>query len=307
MAKHRVSISAWIGQHAGAFASSFSRLARHPFSSLLSLSVMAMALALPLALAWSLLQMQQLSAQVQSSRAITVFFQPGVDMVRASAIAAPFKNDATVARMQLKSPSEGLAEFQQSSDLAKAIAVLDENPLPAVMVVEPKGDETALLQRLRALPDVEFVQYDGLWQQRLNAWLALGERLLLAVAGIFVLGAVLAVANNVRLDIATRVREIAVLQQLGASDGYIRRPFLYTGGLLGLLAGVLAVALLLAGLSFIRPSVMALLRSYGSDFQFSAFPLWVLPAIFGMAVILGLCGAWFAVAHHLRQTRPVNL
>ncbi len=69
--------------------------------------------------------------------------------------------------------------------------------------------------------------------------LAFGERLLVACwLWLFALGAVLAVANNVRLDIATREQEIAVLQQLGATDGYIRRPFLYLGGLLGLLCGL---------------------------------------------------------------------
>lgn len=307
MSKSYSAFAAWCAQHTAAFISSFSRLARRPFSSLLSLSVMAIALALPLALAWSLLQMDQLASRVQASRTISVFFQPEVSVATASQLARDFENDPRVAKFRLKTPEQGLADFQKSSTLAKAISALGENPLPVVWLLEPKGDETALLQKLQAVPNVEHIQHDQQWQQRLQAWLAFGGNLLVLLAILFVIGAVLAVANNVRLDIATREQEIAVLQQLGASDGYIRRPFLYAGGLLGFCAGVLAlVIVLLAGVQ-IQPSVLDLIGSYGSNFSFSPIPIWIWPSVLALSLLLGLVGAWLAVGHHLRQTRPVDL
>ncbi len=300
-------ISAWRAQHASAFASSFLRLLKRPFSSALSLSVMAIALSLPLALGWSLMQMQQLSASVQSSRAINVFFKPDISFDQAKIIAAPFESNSSVASLKLKSPEQGLIDFQQSSELAKAVSLLGKNPLPVVMIIEPKGDERNLLAQLEALPQAEHIQHDALWQQRLNAWLNFGQRLLIALAAIFALGAVLAVANNIRLDIATREQEIAVLQQLGATDGYIRRPFLYVGALLGLLSGLLALALLLLASSYIQPSIAALISSYGSSFVFAQAPLWLIPTVLACAVVLGIMGAWLAAGHHLRVTRPVDL
>jgi cell division transport system permease protein len=299
--------AAWRAQHGAAFISSFSRLARRPFSSLLSLSVMAIALALPLALGWSLLQMEQLSSRVQASRTISVFFQPEVSVATASQLARGFEKDAGVAKFQLKTPEQGLAEFQQSSELAKAVAAIGENPLPVVWLIEPKGDEQALLEKLQAVPDVEYIQHDRQWQQRLQAWLAFGGHVLVLLAVLFVIGAVLAVANNVRLDIATREQEIAVLQQLGASDAYIRRPFLYAGGLLGLCAGILAMSIVLLAGVHIQPSVLDLIGSYGSNFRFSPIPVWIWPSVLALALLLGLLGAWSAVGHHLRQTRPVDL
>lgn len=299
--------SAWRSQHASAFASSFLRLLKRPFSSALSLSVMAIALSLPLALGWSLLQMQQLSASVQSSRAINVFFKPEISFEQAKRIAITFESNASVASVQLKSPEQGLVEFQQSSELAKVVSLLGKNPLPVVMIIEPKGDESSLLTQLQALPEAEHIQYDALWQQRLNAWLAFGQRLLMALAAIFALGALLAVANNIRLDIATREQEIAVLQQLGATDGYIRRPFLYIGALLGLLSGLLALLLLLLAWRYIQPSISALISSYGSAFTFTHAPLWLIPAVLASAIVLGIMGAWLAAGHHLRVTRPVDL
>lgn len=299
--------AAWRAQHAAALRSSVSRLFRRPFSSLLSLSVMAIALSLPLALGWSLLQLQQLSGSVQSSRAINVFFQPEVTVDQAKALAGPLRADPSAASVRIRTPEEGLKDFQNSGELAKAVTMIGKNPLPVVMIIEPKGDESALLERLKAMPQAEFVQHDAVWQQRLNAWLGFGGRLLGLLALVFALGAVLAVANNVRLDIAAREQEIAVLQQLGATDGYVRRPFLYMGGLLGLLSGLLAVALLLLAAHYIQPSILALISSYGSAFRFAPAPVWILPALMLGAVMLGVIGAWLAAGHHLRATRPVDL
>lgn len=308
MSKSYSRFAAWRAQHAAAFKASFLRLFKRPFSSLLSLSVMAIALALPLALAWSLLQMDRMADKVQASRAINVFFLPEVGADEANGIGARLNGDAAIAKLKMKTPEQGLAEFQQSSELAKAVSLLGKNPLPTVMVIEPAdGDAMLLVKRLKALPKVEFVQYDGVWQQRLNAWMAFGQRLLLLLGTLFAIGAVLAVANNIRLDIAARELEIGVLQQLGASDAYIRRPYIYFGALLGFFAGLLAMALLLLAGQLIQPSILALIDSYGSTFRFSPVPLVFPLAILVAAVLLGIFGAWLAVGHHLRQTRPVAL
>jgi cell division transport system permease protein len=308
MSKSYSRFAAWRAQHAAAFRASFLRLFKRPFSSMLSLSVMAIALALPLALAWSLLQMDRMADKVQASRAINVFFLPEVGADEANGIGARLNGDAAIAKLKMKTPEQGLAEFQQSSELAKAVSLLGKNPLPMVMVIEPAdGDAMLLVQRLKALPKVEFVQYDGVWQQRLNAWMAFGQRLLLLLGALFAIGAVLAVANNIRLDIAARELEIGVLQQLGAGDAYIRRPYIYFGALLGFFAGLLAMALLFLAGQLIQPSILALIDSYGSTFRFSTVPLVFLLAILIAAVLLGIFGAWLAVGHHLRQTRPVAL
>ena len=129
----------------------------------------------------------------------------------------------------------------------------------------------------------------------------------LLLGTLFALGAVLAVANNVRLDIAARELEIRVQQQLGAGDAYIRRPFLYSGALLGLMAGVLALLLLMLSARIIQPSILELIGSYGGDFRFSPVPIAFPLAVLALAVLLGVAGAWFAAGHHLRQTRPVDL
>ena len=167
-----------------------------------------------------------------------------------------------------------MAELRQRSGLGEAIAAVGEtNPLPSVLIVSPKGDEALLAGSLANLPEVDVVQHDAAWRQRLDSWLRFGVRLVWVLAALLGLGALLVVGNTVRLDIQSRREEIAVLQQLGATDGFVRRPFLYLGLSYGLVAGALALALLTAADQALRAPLSDLARSYGSSFALQGFDL----------------------------------
>ena len=120
------------------------------------------------------------------------------------------------------------------------------------------------------------------------------------------LGALLVVGNTVRLDIQQRTSEIGILQLLGATDGFIRRPFLYLGLGYGLVAGALSLGLLTAADVALRPALAELARSYGSDFALRGFNAPEAAAVLAGAGVLGWIGAWLVTGHYLRQTRPTN-
>ena len=238
-----------------------------PLAALMTVGVMAIALALPLALWLTLANVQRFSGTVRASRQITVFLHQGVGMDRANALAAQLRARHDVAAVTVRSPAEGLAEFRKMSDLAPALDVLDGNPLPPVLLVDPSDDGAAVAASLKALPEADVVQQDAVWRERLSAWLGFGERIAWILAALLGAGALLVVGNTVRLDIQTRSEEIGVLQFLGATDGFVRRPFLYLGAIYGVAAGVLALGLLaLAGLA-LQPSLARLITSYGGDFR----------------------------------------
>src|SRR5690606_41694398 len=111
-----------------------------------------------------------------------------------------------VAAVSVRTPEQGLAEFREQTAFAGALAVLDYNPLPAVLVVDPAADAdpAALAAVLEALPGAALVQHDAVWREGLAAWLALGSRLAWVVAVLLGLGALLAVGNTVRLDLQGR-------------------------------------------------------------------------------------------------------
>jgi cell division transport system permease protein len=206
----------------------------------------------------------------------------------------------------LRSPEDGLAEFRQMADFAGALALLDYNPLPAVLVVTPLpgADAAGLAETLRNLPEADFVQHDAEWRTRLNAWLGFGRRLTWLVAGLLGLGMLLVVGNTVRLDIQSRAEEIQTVQLLGATDGFVRRPFLYLGAWYGALAAVLAIGVALAAQLALQAPVATLVETYGSGFELRGIGLTTALGVLLGAMALGWLGAWLAAGHHLRQTLP---
>ena len=297
---------AWINHHAYSFVSSLGRALRRPWATLLTIGVMAVALALPLGL-WAVLDnVARFGGELQQSREITVFLKPGIALERAQSLATDLRGRGDVATVALKTPDDGLRELQERGGLGDAIDALGANPLPSVLVVSPRGDETALAESLAALPEADQVQHDALWRKRLDGWLRFGGRVVWVLGLLLGAGALLVVGNTVRLDIQSRREEIGVLQLLGARDGFIRRPFLYLGAWYGLAAGALALGLLTLAAWSLRAPLADLAATYGSRFALAGFPPRVLAGVVFGAALLGWLGAGLVAGHFLRQTRPTE-
>lgn len=297
----------WVGHHLHSVVFSLGRALRKPWATALTVAVMALALALPLGLSIALDNLKHFAGSVQQSRDINLFLKPELDAAAAQAVARTLRGRADVAEVLLRSPEEGLAELRQSPGLGEAIDALGENPLPTLLIVTPAhGDDAALAKSLETLPQADLVQHDALWRQRLDGWLGFGARLVQVLSMLLGLGAALVVGNTVRLDIQARREEIGVLQLLGASDGFIRRPFVYLGAWYGLGAGLVALGLIgVCGLA-LRPPLANLSHSYGSPFVLHGLDLLHSSMVLVGTVILGWLGAWLVTGHFLRQTRPTE-
>lgn len=305
-ARARSGIGTWFDHHLYSFLASLGRVLRKPWSTALTVGVMAVALALPLGL-WLVLQnVERFAGDVEQSRRINLFLKPDIGLERAGSLAEQLRGRGDVADVVWKTPEQGLSELRQRSGLGEAIAAVDGNPLPSLLVVTPKGDETLLAESLQALPETDLVQRDAVWRQRLDGWLRFGNRVAWVLAALLGLGALLVVGNTVRLDIQSRRDEIGVLQLLGATDGFIRRPFLYLGAWYGLAAGALALALLTATNFALQAPLATLAESYGSRFALSGFDLRQASIVLLAATLLGWLGAGLVANHFLRQTRPTE-
>ena len=313
---HSSRIGAWFDHHLYSFVASLGRFFRRPWATLLTIGVMAVALALPLGLWLVLGNVSRFAGEVQGSREIAVFLKPAVTPARARALADELRGRGDIASVTLRTPEQGLASLRERGDLGDAIDALQAagpgsgaalaSVLPSLLLVTPKGDDLLLASSLQHLPDAELVQHDALWRQRLDGWLRFGGRVALVLAALLGLGALLVVGNTVRLDIQSRREEIGVLQLLGASDGFIRRPFLYLGAWYGLAAGALALALLTAAWLGLRAPLAELAASYGSGFTLNGVDPRQAGIVLLGATVLGWIGAGVVTGHFLRQTRPTQ-
>ena len=303
-------VGAWLDHHGYSIVASLGRMLRKPWATLLTVGVMAVALALPLGLWLVLGNMARLGGEVRESRDIAVFLKMDVDAAKAEAVAASLRARSDVAKVERVTPDQALEQLRARPDLAEAIDALGADAaqaaLPSVLRVSPKGDELLLADSLKTLPEAERVQHDAVWRERLDAWLRFGGRAVLVLAALLGLGALLVVGNTVRLDIQSRREEIGVLQLLGASDGFVRRPFLYLGAWYGLAAGALALGVLTVAWMALRQPLADLAAEYGSSFALRGLdPLPALCVLVG-AGLLGWLGAGLVTGHYLRQTRPVE-
>jgi cell division transport system permease protein len=273
---------------------------------LLTIGVMAVALALPLGLGLALDNLRHFAGSVEQSREIDVFLKPEIELARAQALAAELRGRGDVAKVEVRTPEQGLAEFRARSGLGDALGALEENPLPSLLIVTPGAEDASLVAALEQLPETGLLQHDAAWRLRLQGWLGFGERLAWVLAALFGLGALLVVGNTVRLDIQARREEIGVLQLLGATDGFIRRPFIYLGAWYGLAAGALALGLLAAAAYALRAPLHALAQSYGSGFTLDGLDPLRATGFLLAATVIGWMGAWLVTGHFLRQTRPTE-
>jgi cell division transport system permease protein len=302
-------LAAWRRQHAWCFADSLHQLARRPFGTGLTIVVMGLALALPLAFYLVLANLERLSGALGETQAVNVFLKPAVTADAAEALAQDLRARPDVAGVTIRTPHQGLDELALAQGFGEALKALPENPLPFVLLLQPRAgasrdDIVALARALRALPRVDLVQDDGQWRARLDALIALGRRATLLLALLLGAAAVLVIGNTVRLDVRTRADEIAVQQLVGASAGFVRRPYLYEGVWYGLAAGVIAVLLVLLMEAVLVAPVRQLAASYAGRLRFGGLQWDALAVAPVIAAALGWIGAWLASTRHLARMRP---
>jgi cell division transport system permease protein len=278
----------------------------------MTVAVIAVALALPGALWLLLTNAQRASAGWDSGARISVYLEPGLDATGIDAAAERIAAHEGMRISERLAPEQALAEFRRLAGFDQALGALEDNPLPAVVVVEPAhsvGTRSApalasLADQLKGIAGVDRVQVDLEWVERLYALLELVGRGVTLFTALLAAGVLLIVGNTIRLDILNRRQEIEVSKLIGASDAFIRRPFLYSGLWFGGLGGVGAWLLLaLAGELLARPTAR-LASAYGSAFRLQGLGSDAALTLIAGGAGLGLLGAWLAVGRHLRAIEP---
>jgi cell division transport system permease protein len=297
-------------RHTQALLGSVGRLARNPFATALTLLVIGLALALPLALNLFVTNAQTATGGFVDAVDMSVYFKIDVPLVKAQQLAADARQRSEVAEVSLIPADKALDEFRTYSGFGAALQALKENPLPHVLHVRPKPESSSpgALESLRgyfaAWPEVDIVQIDSEWVMRFNTILDVLRRLLVITAVLLAAGVLAVIGNTIRLEILNRRAEIEVTKLVGGSNGFVRRPFLYTGVLYGLGGAVLGWLIVEAAVAILGQPVATLAQLYGSRYSLQGPTGNEILIVLGAGIVLGWLGAWISAARHLRSIEP---
>ena len=301
---------AYVRNHVQVIFANLGRLYRQPLAAFMTIAVIAIALTLPTGLFVAVNNVTKLSTQWDGSTQISAFLHPYVNKKQALVLMDRLRLNKDIRSITLIDKETGLAEFKKTSGFNNALKFLDDNPLPIVLAIQPTlypeqpHKINLLVKQLEQEKLIELAQLDIQWVKRLFTLLEIANRSIWVIASMLALAVLLVVGNTIRLDIQNRRAEIEVAKLIGASNAFIRRPFLYAGLWYGLLGGLLAWLLTSVSIALIEDPVHHLALLYHSDFRLAGPGFENILRLILISCALSLGGSWLAVSRHLKDIEP---
>jgi cell division transport system permease protein len=296
--------------HAHALFSSLGRLVASRFSSAMTIVVLAIAISLASGFYILVANLQQLSGNLESSNQISLFLKDEVSEVRARTLADKIRQNADIQDVKIITKDQALAEFQAYSGFGEAVKALEKNPLPVVIQLLPNNsldNEQALsvlLDDFNRLPEVDFAQMDMQWVKRLQSIIDLARRGVTLLSLLLGVGVLFITANTIRLELYNRRDEVVIAKLVGATNGFIYRPFLYSGFWIGFFSGVTAWFIVTIIMLILKQSVENLSRLYDGSFHLLFLGFLDTLSLLFISSVLGVVGSWIVLCFQLQQLKP---
>jgi len=295
----------WLSHHLAAFTLALRRLAGAPVNTLLSLLAMGIALALPAGGQMLFANAQQLANRSATAARISLYLNVDAERKAATDLETRFKANPAIKSWQFLAKEDTLGRMKKAEGLGDVIEALPKNPFPDAWVLTPRDDSPEAVEKLAAelkkLPRVEHVQLDSAWVRRLDALLRLGRSSLFILAGLLGVGLIAITFNTIRLQVLTQRAEIEVSRLLGATDGFIRRPFYWFGALQGLGGGMVAwIIVSLSTLGLAKP-ISDIAQLYSLSFSLAPLSAANSLLLLAAATALGWGGAALSLGQYLKD------
>lgn len=296
--------------HAQALFSSLGRLVASRFSSAMTIVVLAIAISLASGFYILVANLQQLAGNLEASNQISLFLKDEVSEARANKFAGSIRQNPDIQEVKLIAKEQALAEFQSYSGFGEAVKALEKNPLPIVIQVLPKNsleNEQALevlLDDFKRSAEVDFAQMDMQWVKRLQSIMEVARRGVILLSLLLGAGVLFITANTIRLELHNRRDEVVIAKLVGATNGFIHRPFLYSGFWIGFFSGVTAWFIVTTIMLILKQPVEKLSRLYDDAFHVLFFGFTETLALLFISSVLGVVGSWIVLHFQLRQLKP---
>ncbi|MBC8209639.1 MAG: cell division protein FtsX [Gammaproteobacteria bacterium] len=301
--------TAWLMHHLQSLVFSLGKAYRSPSATLMTVAVIAITLTLPSGFYLLLKNIQTISGDLRSSTQISLFLDMKLSLENALQFNTQLQQRPDIATTQFISRTQALTEFKQSSGFGKSLDHVKDNPLPHTIIVSPASqlDTLAiktLLSKLESLAEVDIAKLDTEWLEKLFTIVEIAKRSVIIISLLFSFAVLLIIGNTIRLDIQNRYQEIVVTKLIGATNAFIRRPFLYSGVWYGLFGGLLSWLIIELSILVLSGPFDSLNLLYQSQFTIISFSFSDFLIIICCSTLLGLAGSWLAVARHLNEIEP---
>lgn len=310
--QHRVGLRdrsrSWRRHHCEVASQALRRLWQTPLASLMTLAVLAISLALPAFIFTALKNVDAMTAGLDTEPHISLYLSTDLSDKQIDSFSRKLLLRDDLVSVELTGRQKALDDFKKYTQFGDLLKFFDSNPLPAVVTLIPRATDPASLRRLQQalqkLPEVDEARLDLEWVRRLQAFIQLAQRSAWVLGALLALTVLLVVGNTVRMTIESRRDEIVVSKLVGATDAWVRRPFLYSGFWFGVFGALLAWLLSQLALALIAQPVQALANLYLNGYQVQGLGFSASLLLLAAGVLLGLLGAWTAVGRHLRDIEP---
>ena len=297
----------WFEHHIDSFTTSFKRNLASPLSFFFTISLIAIALSIPISTHIIFDSTQQLTKQWDNDKQITLFLKQHITLTEANKLAEELSSRELVLATKVIDKQQALNEFKKQTGLDAIAEDLTKNPLPHIITIEPETANTSsdklidLHTNLSGIKQVEQVQFDLLWFQRLQGILDVIQRIQWLIVCILLFAIALVIANVIRWEVTARHAEIEIIKLVGASDAYVRRPFLYSGFWLAFTGTLLAIIIVALCTWLVETSTTQLASLFSSDFKITTLSFDAACMIIAVMSLLGVFASWLAVTQQLKR------
>lgn len=293
----------WLNQHAMAMELVVQRLKTHWLNTLTICMVIGITATLPGLLFVGLDNLQDMSRTLKQDAQISAFLKPALNANLLQRLIHDLEALPQVKEVRYVPKEEAIKQLTQQFIQKDLLADLPQNPLPDALFITLQDTQPASVkpvqQLLQKRVEVEELVIDSVWIERLHAMLVLGKRIAVIFASLLGIAMITVISNTVCMQVLTHEAEIEVSRLIGATHSFIRRPFLYMGGVYGLGGGLIAVALLFVIVWNLKQPVQLLANNYQSQFQL-VFHLF---NVGGLMLITTVTIGWIAAFIALTQKR----
>jgi len=277
-------------------------------SGMLNILVIGIALSLPAGMYVMLQNAQVLVTKLSGAPQVSLFLTMDAKSDDVRKLRMQLYKHPSIKNVEFVASDQALEQLKKSTGLTDVIGGLKQNPLPDAFIVYPKQEDAKALEALRnelaELPKVELAQLDSSWAYKLEALLKFGRMVVLILASLLSLALVAITFNTIRLQILTQRDEIEVAKLIGATNGFIRRPFLYFGAMQGLLGGGMAWLIISLSLILLNWQLTPLSKFYAFQLALNSLTAGDSLTLLLFSLYLGWLGAWLSVTRHLSQIEP---